>query len=185
MVLDIRAPARQVDRLRIGNEKDGMRIAHGHTAGIIQRPGTGRDMHRISGFGQGDLPPIELGFAHVNGDQPAGTALALQKAATGFEHGRVPAALAHQELGDAATAVAAGLGLAAVAIVDAQEGHGGAVGRFQDQDLITTNAPTPVGDCPGLLLGQAQGILAGIDHHKVVAETMHLGEGALFHGPHI
>ena len=95
--------------------------------------------------------------------QPGGASVALRK-------------LVH-EARRAARAVAALLHLAAVGVEDAVGEVGlGPAGRFEQQQLIAADAEVPVGQCAHLRGRQADRLAHAVDDHKVIAQTVHLGE---------
>ena len=86
-------------------------------------------------------------------------------------------------MGHAAHAVAALPDLAAIGIEDAiAEIHPWPRRRFQQQDLVTSNTAPSVSEQPELRLGQGRRRARRIDHDKVVAERVHLGEGEVMTG---
>ena len=89
-------------------------------------------------------------------------------------------ALAH-EAHEAARAVAALLDLAAVGVHDpvGEVGAAGRIARFDDQDLVGTDAESAVGQETVLRRAQGQGRAGGVEHNEVVAGAMHFGEGQL------
>ena len=94
-----------------------------------------------------------------------------------LERQRALAGFLEQELGDAAHAIAAGARLRAVVVVDAHVGVGaGRARRVQRHQLIVGRA---VGLRGGARLGRTDRcrLPAHVDHHDLVAETVHLDEG--------
>src|SRR3546814_3961592 len=58
-----------------------------------------------------------------------------------------------------------------------------AVGRpLENQQLVAADTLAAVGDGPGLRVRQWKRLLARVDHDEVVAEAVHLDEGATAHG---
>src|SRR3546814_3366474 len=53
---------------------------------------------------------------------------------------------------------------------------------FQDQELIAAHALAAVGNGLGQAVRQRKRLLARVDHDEIVAETVHLDEGATAHG---
>jgi hypothetical protein len=93
------------------------------------------------------------------------------------------AQLTHDQRCHAARAVAAGADLAAVVVADAQENVGAAVGRrLQDQQLVAAHALAAVGDGLGQSVRQREGLGPGVHDHEVIAQPVHLDEGATAHG---
>ena len=100
----------------------------------------------------------------------------------GLDHHMAAAVLLHQQIGDAARGIAAGLDLPAVGIADAHEGIGEPVLRRLDQDqLIAADTLAPVGDAPRLRLIERDRVPARVDNDEVVAEAMHLEKGQRGH----
>src|SRR5262249_32017629 len=92
---------------------------------------------------------------------------------------RGPAAVEH-ELGDAADAVAAHLGAAAVRVVHLHAaGALGPVAGADDDEAVRAHAAVAVGEAPGGARGLGDLLPRAIDVDVVVAEPVHLGE---FHG---
>ena len=101
---------------------------------------------------------------------------AVEQAGLGLEGQRALAGFLEQQLGDAAHAVAAGARLRAVIVVDAHIGVGaGRARRVQGHQLVVGRA---VGLRGRARLGRADraGLPAHVDHHDLVAETVHLDE---------
>jgi len=67
-------------------------------------------MERIARLGERNVAPFGAGAAHVHGHAAVAAARAIEHAGGGFERQVIGAALLHQEIGDAARAVAAGAG---------------------------------------------------------------------------
>ena len=76
-----------------------------------------------TGMRQRDFVPGEARRAHVDAVGPGAEALAGDQPGRGLDRQRLGARLARQPVGDAARAVATGAGLAAVVVVDADEGE--------------------------------------------------------------
>jgi hypothetical protein len=47
---------------------------------------------------------------------------------------------------------------------------------FHQQNLVAANAEMPVGNKPHLLRGQLHTLIDAVNHHEVVAETVHFCE---------
>ena len=136
-------------------------------------------MQGVARLGEGDIPPVEAGFAHIDGDAPVRFGARRNRARGGFERRLRPAAFRHQQRRGAARAVAAGARLAAIGVADAHEGVGGRRG-FEHQYLIAADARTTVGDRARVLRRQRERRRAGVEYHEIVAEAVHLDESA-FH----
>ena len=81
---------------------------------------------------------------------------------------------------EAARAVAALLHLAAVGVENAVAKIGaGQARRFNQQDLIATDAKMPVGQAPQLCRGERQAPAHAVQHDEIVARPLHLGEREL------
>ena len=135
MVLEQRAEAGEVVGLDVVDPEDGVRVAHVDDRRRMQDRRVDRADLQFDGagvaefLGQRDLVPAEARPAHVDGDRLrlAGVA-GVEQPGIGLDDGAGAAALAHQQPADAAGGVAAGIDLAAVAVVDAHEGVGAALG---------------------------------------------------------
>ena len=89
------------------------------------------------------------------------------------------AGLLEHQIGDAAHAVAAGAGLRAVIVVDAHEGVGaGRARRMQRHQLVVGRALRPAAARASAGADGAR-LAAQVDHHDLVAETVHLDEGVV------
>ena len=122
--------------------------------------------------------PFEPGLAHVDGH--AGLAVGgegLQEAGIGFDRGAIDVLFLHHQPADAAGRIAAGIHLAAVAVVDAHEGIDVHRRGLDDDHLVEADAGAAVADRGDLGLGEAHGLLARIENDEVVAEPVHLDEG--------
>ena len=134
-------------------------------------------MKRVHFARQGDPVPVQVRRPHVDADQTAPGVARPQQPGAGLHGGPVAARLLHDQAGDAAGAVAAGLDLAAVVVADAHEDIRRAVRRrLHDQKLVATHPLAPAGNAARGLGRQAKGVLAGIDHHEVIAQPVHLDE---------
>ena len=104
---------------------------------------------------------------------------AVQQSGLGLERQRGLAGLLEQQLGDAAHAVAARARLRAVAVVDADIRIGaGRARRVQGHELIIRRAVGLRGRAR-LVRGDRAGLSAHVDHHDLVAETVHLDESVV------
>ena len=119
-----------------------------------------------------------LGVAHVDGDAVDARHADVEHAGLGLELQRLAAGLLRHHPADAAHAVAAGLGLRAVGIVDADVGFGArrlrrraapSSGRSASAAARRWRAPPPRVNTLSLP--------AQVDHHDLVAEAVHLAEG--------
>src|SRR4029450_10608547 len=73
--------------------------------------------------------------------------------------------------------------LAAAGGADAHGGGGAAVlRRLDDDELVAPHPGLAVGDGPRLGVVHHQGLRPGIDDHEVIAQSVHLDEGAPAHG---
>ena len=180
--LQSRADRGQVDGLSIGDEKHRVRIADADTARVaIGRVGE-RHMSAVDIFGERNLGRRQLHRSHVDGDLAIVGAPAVEVAGEGLDGYRRGAAFLHQQRRHTARAIAAGLGDAAVGVVDIHP-HGGArVGRRpQGQKLVAADAPAAIGHGPDL--GHARRPPgAPVNDHEVIAEAVHFGEFKPGHG---
>ena len=88
-----------------------------------------------------------------------------------------------QQQSDASRGVAAGLGGAAIGVADLhQQLCLWMAWRFEHDQLIATNSGVPVGQLSHVLGAQLDAIMAGIEHDKIIAETVHLQKRHFPHG---
>ena len=156
----------------------GMGIAHADRRGgmqnrMIDRPDLQLDRPRITKLlGERDLVPAKARNTHVDRRGQRRVALgAGQEPRPGLHRqGRIPALL-EQDVGDTAHAVAACAGLGAVVVVDAHEGVGSADSRgvHRHQLVVGHRGRRRAG------LRSADRLRRGahVDHHDLVAETVH------------
>ena len=158
-----------------------MRIAHRHHAAVH---GLLIHIEAVSGTALTLRVEVrcgrsEIGDAHVYGNAAAPWHLCIDQS-TGAFHAyaaRVATALKSQQLGDAARTVAALLHLVTVGIEDAIEGFGVDAARaLDDQCLIKADAAMAIGQLLPLLRRELFGNGIGLEHDKVVAQPVHLGE---------
>ena len=141
------------------------------------------EMQRIHRACERNLLPFQPRRPHVDGDPPAAGILGHDHAGRRIDGHPARPALAHQQLRHAARGVAAGLDLATVGIADPQGRVRRAVlRRLDDDELVAAHAGLAVGDRPCLGVAQGQGRGAGIDDDEIVAQAVHLDEGATAHG---
>ncbi len=119
--------------------------------------------------------PVEFGLAQHDFGAAVGGGDA-QHAAQRLDH----RGLADQRC-DAARRVAARLDLAAVGVEDAHL-HVCTCGWFEQDQLVAPDAVAAVGDRMRARRRHFDAVLARVDHDKVVAEAVHLGE-AVCHSP--
>src|SRR4249919_3172040 len=106
-------------------------------------------------------------------------ASSFQQSGLGLERQRGLAGLLEQQLGDAAHAVAARTRLRAVAVVDADiRVRAGRARRVQGHELIIRRAVGLRGRAR-LVRGDRAGLSTHVDHHDLVAETVHLHESVV------
>ena len=175
--LEARAQVFQRHRLGVIDEEHHVRVADADRHRIAERSGLDAEMERVGLAGQGDRSPIQPHRSQVDGDPPVAGRRGGQQPGLGLD-GRFPGArLGHDHGGDAARAVAAGLGLAAVGVMNAQEDVGGAVNAcLEDKQLVAADAPAAVGDGPRLGGADAERPGTRVEDHEIVAEAMHLDE---------
>ena len=155
-----------------------MGIADIDADGILQRAQRDIEMQRVHGAGQRDLAPVEARRAHVDADAALAGGFRIHQPGHRFDDDMVAARFLHQQIGDAAQPVAAGLHHPAIGIANPHEGIGQPVGgRLDGDELVAAHPGAPVGDAPRAILVQREGMLARVDHDEVVAEAVHLQEG--------
>ena len=160
--------------LGVGHEEHHVRIAHGDAAG----PGElGIDLQVDLGGvhfqGQGDVAPVQAGFAHVDRDLAVARAKGEEDAGRRLDAHGLGARRLHHQPADAARGVATGRHLAAVGVPDAHAGVGPVRPADGDQ-LVAAHAGGAIGDRPGQL-GAGRERFA-LDRHddEIVAEAVHL-----------
>ena len=122
---------------------------------------------------------------HLDRKAPLALAPAFQNAVERFDLKRIARSIVvQQEPGDAARAVAAGAGFAAVAIVDAHIGFGaGRHRRVQNHELVETQIRR-LGDGANYGWVEPIGGVAQIEDEDRVAEAVHLRHGSAREGVH-
>ncbi len=120
----------EVDRRDIGHEESGVWIAHIRASGVGERIQRQLHMQRIALARQRNLAPAEARLAHIDGDALPAGASRLDQAGQGFDDDAASPGGAHLDVGDAARAIAAGLGFAAIGVADAHEKVGAGGFRF-------------------------------------------------------
>ena len=138
-----------------------------------------------TGFGQRNVTPVEFRCSHLDRKAPLALAPAFQNAVERLDLKRVPRSIVvQQEPGDAACAVAAGAGFAAVAIVDADIGLGARRNRrVKNHELVETQIRR-LGDRANHGWVEPIGGVAQVEDEDRVAETVHLGHGSAREGVH-
>jgi hypothetical protein len=121
-------------------------------------------------------------LAHVDGNPAGPAADGVKQAGLGLDRAVLPAGFFHDQRGDTARCVAAGLDLAAVGVADSHEDVRRAIrGRLHDDQLVAADAGATVGHGAGRIVVEDEGLRPGVDHHEIVAETVHLYEGPQAH----
>ncbi|MCY1180487.1 hypothetical protein D9M73_209340 [compost metagenome] len=180
MVLQLRPQAVHRGSGDVIDAQHGMGVAHGNRC---QFDGLAVHFYRVAqGFGVGDegnLLRDQARRAHVHGHLPVRTDIQFDDAALGFHADALfhRQALVDDEAGEAARAVAALLHFRTIGVEDAVAEVDVRVGRrFDDQQLVETDARVAVAPLLGVL-GLDMGVLADqVEDHEVVAEAVHLGE---------
>ena len=181
--LQPRADLGQWHGLGVVHEEHRVRVAHVDRHGVRERPCADRDVERVHRAGQGDLVPVEPRRPHIDAHLACTGLVSRERPGIGFQDHTIRAGLIQQQPGRAAGAVAAGRDLAAVLVPEPEVGVGAAVTRrLQDDQLIAADTSAPVGDGAHARAVQRERRLACIEHHEVVAEPVHLGEGKPRHG---
>ena len=158
-----------------------MRVAHGQYADFDEFTFQAEQIGRRTLFGgERNLRRLEARHAHVHRHLAVRLQARHDDAGSGFDANlgfRAQPLVVH-EAHEAARAVAALLDLAAVGVEDAVAEIGiGPGGAFHQQDLVATDAEMAIGD--ELELGRAQihALRNRVEHHEIVAQAMHFGEG--------
>lgn len=177
-----RAVYRRVDLIGVFDKDHGVRIAHidGHKVGEIGA--IHRHVIGITLLRQRNLLPVEAGGAHIDADPIIFRAGADQGSGDGFKVDALDAELFQQQMGDAACAVAAGLRLRSVGVVDAHESIAAVFGRLNRQELVIADTAPTIAHGAVIRLGKLEWGIAGIDDDKIIAEAMHFHERNAFHG---
>lgn len=171
----------EVDRVAVLDEEDRMGIAHTDAGGGRRRGVAEIHLKRVQRSRQRDLLPAQPGLAHVDVEHLDPTPACLQQAGLSFNSGIVPSGLFHEQPGDAAGSVAAGLGLAAVRIPDAHEGIA-RERRFETDELIASHADMAIGNGADRAWRKRRGTFPGVDDDEVIAQAVHLDETDRIHG---
>ncbi|MCY1542489.1 hypothetical protein D9M68_782370 [compost metagenome] len=192
VLLDHRAVLQHGEVLDVVHHLHRVRVAHRHGRNPCGAAVDLQAVDRIHAFSPGrqalgaerHLGRFQLGRAHVHGD----LAVVLQRQRDHALHhlhahrALVGHALVADETHEAARAVAAVLDLAAVGIEDAVAEVDIAARRFLDhQHLVGAHAEMPAGERAPLCGCQVDLLVDAVEHDKVVAGAMHLGE-LEFHG---
>ena len=176
-----RSGRRQVNRIAILDEEDGMWIADTDAGGGRRRGITEINLKRVGRPRQRDVSPAEPGTAHVDVEHPLPTPASLEQPGPCFDAGVVPSGLIHEQPGDAAGSVAAGLGLAAVRVPDAHEGIA-RDRRLETDELIASHTDAAVRNRADRARGKRSGTLPGVDDDEIIAQAVHLDETDRIHG---
>ena len=126
-----------------------------------------------------NLVRFELGHAHIHIHQPVFSQSQLDDAGAGFNAdivftGQFPVA---HEPGEAARTIAALLDFTAVGVVDAiAKINIGIPGRFDHEHLVTADAAATVSELADMGCAQLTALADQVEHDKVIAEAVHLGE---------
>ena len=129
--LDLRPYPGHIDRLGVIDEEHRMGIAHADGDGGPQLRVAHVEFQGVHFALQRNVAPLEAGGAHIDDDQVIVGAAALDGTGRGIDDHMIAPGLIHQKQGDAARAVAAGFGHAAVGVADFHTGVGafrGAIG---------------------------------------------------------
>ena len=169
------------------DEEHRVRVADVDRHRVLQRAGCEPEVEGVAFLGQRNIPPIEAGRAHVDGDAAVLGADGGQHPGLGLDPGLGGFLFGHHQLGDAAGAVAARPGLGPVGVEDAHEHVGGPVPlaifrRLDDQELVATDAQTPIGDGARVGTAEADVPLAGVEDDEIVAQAVHFDERQFAHG---
>ena len=116
---------------------------------------------------------------------PAGSSVAASSSPAAVSIAQLArAGFRGEQAGDAACAVAASLGLAAVRVMDAHEHLRPRVARrLEQQHLVAADAGAPVGDGARRRRVDRNRVAALVEHDEIVADPVHLAKGDARHGP--
>ena len=182
MVLQQRPEAAEVVGLDVVDPEDRVRIAHVDDRRRMQDRSVDRTDLQFDGAGvaellrQRNLVPLEARRTHVDGVETAVDLPAIQETGLGLEGERVLAALVRYDRGDAAHAVAAGAGLRAVIVEDADEGVGAGRARRIERHQLVVRRARGRGGRARLLGRDRRRALTQINDDDLVADTVHLDE---------
>ena len=181
VMLDHRAEHIERHGIGIANKEDHVRIAdidrHRASQRALVHWPTHRHPRGVHRVGERDRIPIEARRAHVD---PCASLCGLEhdRPSAGGDSHRLAMQQRHRSCG-----IAAGLDLAAIGIEDPHPERIGRI-RLKQHQLVAADAGAPVSqrarDC---WRHRRQCLLTRIEHDKVIAEPVHLGEGdPLRHG---
>ena len=147
MIFEQGADFRKIIGLDVIDPENRMRIAHVHGRGRMQNWRVDRtdlqfDLARVMEWlAERDFVPGKARAAHIDGKNRLGPAQAFEPRGGGLQNEFFARRSPRQDEGDAARAVAAGLGLRTVAVVDRHEGIGlGRARLMQHHELIEGKA---------------------------------------------
>ena len=138
----------------------------------------------VSGTGaaQRDFAPFQARLAHVDAEREFAFAAAFENAGARLEPQDAPVAAAHQPIGDAARAVAAGAGFAAVVVVDAHIAVRIGPARVGQRHQLIESEPLHAMDGANLIGGQRDIGAAQVEDDDLIARAVHFGDRATGRG---
>ena len=168
-----RSEPRQIDRLGIVDEDDGMRIANRMAHGVAEAVNSQRHGKRVNLMRQRQVTPARRDRSHIDGNLATFGAPCPQPAGVRLDADLVAAVGVHDKIGDTTRAVATGAGRRAVMVQDVHADIG-AVGRAYHQNLVAADAKPPVGKPRGDRRadgGRAAG--APVENDEIISKTVH------------
>ena len=181
MAFDCGAKLRDRGSLRIPYEQHAMRVAHRERHGRLQRRlvksrNRKREAFGIHSLRHGDFAPVQARRAHIDHYALLARGLAEQRTAGRLQGDVIALSFGHQQIGDAARGIAAGLHFAAIGVEDAHEGGGPVFRRLHHDHLIAADPALPVGDGFGHDGVHQQREDSRIEDDEIIAQTVHFQE---------
>ena len=175
VMFECRPERREIDGVDVIHKKGRVRVADARADRLRQRTRCQVDPIGVHGARQRDLVPSRPRRSHIDRKRPVGPRLRFEQTRRGLDpHPGFPG-LAVEQVGDAASSIAAGLGLAAIGIADAHQDLGRGMARRLEQDHLITSDAGPAICQPARGSGaERDRAAAKIEHDKIVAEPMHL-----------
>ena len=85
IVFDLRPLRRRIDRISIFDEEDTMGVADADSDWVCVRTSCNVEMLGVHGAGQREVLPVQLGRAHIDGNQTPFIDMAWQQSGDGFD----------------------------------------------------------------------------------------------------
>ena len=192
MVLQERSDLTELMSLDIIDPEDRVRVSHiDRRRRMEERPVDRADL-QFDGAGipkflrKRDFLPGKARPAHIDRRSERLVPLpAVQEAGFGLEGQRGFASLVKQEICDATHAVAAGTRFGAVTVVNAYISVGTGCPRSMERHKLVAAHSVRLRCCARLCGADRAGLPAQVDHYDLVAETVHLDEGAMGERAHL